>query len=96
MSEHSWPFRMGPFFDHVANQYDGVQVSNIDDGKGYYVAIAEPIEPTDDVVDVWSIGAGTGLDLVSILKRIPNARVNCVDVAPKMLERLRNRFAKTT
>ena len=93
---YSKPLPMGEFFDRVADQYDEVHTSHIDKGEEFYVAIAEPVAPTDAPIRVLSLGAGTGLDLVGIVKRAPNAHLDCVDVSSNMLAKLATRFADST
>lgn len=93
---YSRPLPMGEFFDRVVEQYDEVHTSHIDRGGEFYVAIAEPVLPTADPINVLSLGAGTGLDLVGIVARAPNAVLHCIDVAPMMLDRLAERFRAST
>jgi tRNA (cmo5U34)-methyltransferase len=90
---YSKPLPMGEFFDRVADQYDEVHTSHIDKGEEFYLAIAEPVAPTKAPIRVLSLGAGTGLDLVGIAVRAPNAHFDCVDVSEKMLAKLAARFA---
>lgn len=90
---YSRPLPMGEFFDRVVDQYDDVHTSHIDQGEAFYVAIAEPVTPTVTRIDVLSLGAGTGLDLVGVVERAPNAHLHCIDVAGLMLARLEARFA---
>lgn len=84
---------MGEFFDRVVDQYDEVHTSHIDNGRDFYVAIAEPVAPTTAPVQVLSLGAGTGLDLVGLVTRAPNAHLHCIDLSAKMLVKLQERFA---
>lgn len=90
---YSKPLRMGEFFDRVVDDYDEVHTSHIDRGREFYVAIAEPVAPTVEPINVLSLGAGTGLDLVGVVERAPNAHLHCIDLAGKMLDKLRDRFA---
>ena len=83
---------MGAFFDSVAPQYDVVQTSNIDRGPEYYAALANPLERTEADLRLLDLGAGTGLDLVCFFDKMPNLRVDCYDLAPKLLEQLVARF----
>lgn len=98
MSEdlYSRPLPMGEFFDRVAHQYDAVHTSHIDQGEAFYVAIGEPITPTNEPIRVLSLGAGTGLDLVAVVERAPNANIDCLDLSPRMLENLQDRFRAST
>ena len=45
----------------------------------------------DDTVEILDLGVGTGLELIELFKRFPDAKVTGVDVSEKMLERLKER-----
>lgn len=83
---------MGEFFDSVAHQYDIVHTSNIDRGEEYYQAIAIPFEVSNSELQILDLGAGTGLDLVSLFERLPLAHVDCVDLSEKLMKQLLSRF----
>jgi tRNA (cmo5U34)-methyltransferase len=83
---------MGEFFNSVAQQYDEVQTSNIDRGEEYYEALAAPFETTQHKVSLLSLGAGSGLDLVSPFQKIPFMQVDCVDMSDELMKILKNRF----
>lgn len=45
----------------------------------------------DDVKNILDLGAGTGLELIELFKRFPDAKITAVDISEKMLEKLKER-----
>jgi len=90
------PIKMGKFFDSVHHDYDEVHTSHIDNGKEFYIAISRPVKPTEERVRVLNIGCGTGLEFESILEKIPNAEVDCIDLSFKMLNLLEKRLKNSS
>lgn len=82
---------MQDFFNTRAEQYDAQQVKNIDGGSECYRVAAEFLPP--DTRDLLDLGCGTGLELESVFSRFPNIKVTGIDLAEKMLERLREKYA---
>lgn len=86
------PEEMGAFFDARADDYDDHMRKALDT-PAFYGAIADAITPTDDPITILDLGCGTGLELAGIFARAPRARVTGIDVAPRMLDLLRERHA---
>lgn len=82
---------MYEFFNQSAAAWDGV--FGVGSHPIVHQRMAEQITPTDAPLRLLDIGCGTGLELTPILGRIPNARVTCQDLAPKMLDRVKSKFA---
>jgi len=90
------PIKMGDFFDSVHKDYDEVHTSHIHNGNEFYKVISSPIQPTKEKVKVLNIGCGTGLEFESILKKIPCAEIDCIDLSSKMLNLLKKRLYQST
>ncbi len=86
------PARMGDFFNSVHKDYDEIHTSHIDNGKGFYTAISKPILSTEKNIKILNIGCGTGLEFESILLKVPNADIDCIDLSPEMLNLLKKRL----
>jgi tRNA (cmo5U34)-methyltransferase len=87
--------QMYDFFNSMAEVWDEFARTkmNMDSASEMYHAVASYIAPTDAEVRILDLGCGTGLELPQILARAPRARITGIDLAPKMLERLRTKFA---
>jgi tRNA (cmo5U34)-methyltransferase len=59
----------------------------------FYQAVAAPIEPTGEPLQILDLGCGTGLEIEALLQRAPNALITGVDLSTEMLERLRERYS---
>ena len=90
------PIKMGDFFDSVHKDYDEVHTSHINNGSEFYIAISKPITSTIEKIRVLNIGCGTGLEFESILKKIPFAQIDCIDLSLEMLNLLKERLNKST
>ncbi|MGI6082557.1 MAG: class I SAM-dependent methyltransferase [Limnochordia bacterium] len=84
---------MGEFFDHVSATYDEVHSSHIDRAEEYYAALADQVTATSSPVAVLDIGCGSGLELEGIFRKLPDARVHCVDLSRKLMDKLLHRYA---
>lgn len=82
---------MRDFFNARAEQYDLQQVKNIDGGSECYRVTADFLPP--DPQTLLDLGCGTGLELESVFSRFPNIKVTGIDLAEKMLEKLREKYA---
>ena len=88
------PEKMGVFFDRVAEKYDDVHKTLVyDDPEAFYAKVAEPMAPTGNVVQILDLGIGTGLQLDAVFDRVPNAHITGIDLAGKMLDLLREKYA---
>lgn len=81
---------MSAFFDARAEEYDVRHTGGIDAGEESKRILASFLpEGTRTLLD---LGVGTGLELVEIFRRFPDISVTGIDGAPKMLDKLRERF----
>ena len=73
------------FFNNKVSEYDISHESFMNTKK----------ELTDnlpsDVKNILDLGAGTGLELIELFKRFPDANVTAVDISENMLKRLKER-----
>ena len=76
---------MRGFFDEKAGGYDDVHLLMMGNKR----AITEMLP--DGVEKVLDLGAGTGLELIPLFERFPNARVTVVDISSEMLSALKKR-----
>lgn len=83
--------KMGEFFDRRLEGYEEHQLHEIDYAGEFYPFTAGllPDAPGSRILD---LGCGTGLELGFYFQRCPTARVTGIDLAPGMLERLREKF----
>lgn len=87
--------KMGEFFDNRLLIYDEHQLNAIDFAKEFYPKTASLL-PKKQHAKVLDLGCGTGLELESYLKNNPSAKITGIDLAPKMLEALKNKFKDKT
>ena len=82
---------MAEFFDRRLDIYDEHQLTCIDSAREFYpfTAALLPREPKSRVLD---LGCGTGLELEEYFRLNPAAHVTGIDLAPGMLEALREKF----
>lgn len=73
------------FFNDKIKEYDNVH-SQFMDTKAM---ITNSLN--NDIKKVLDLGVGTGLELVSLFKRFPNAEVTAIDITENMLEELKKR-----
>lgn len=76
---------MQTFFNERVDGYDNAH-ANIMESKERLTHTLP--ENTKKVLD---LGAGTGLELIALFERFPDARVTAVDISEKMLEQLQTR-----
>jgi len=83
--------KMKDFFNNRAENYEEHQLNNIDFAKEFYPFTAKclPILKNANILD---LGCGTGLELEEYFKINPSASITGIDLAPKMLETLKNKF----
>ena len=83
--------KMGEFFDRRLDGYDEHQLNCIDSAHEFLRFTAErlPREPRCAVLD---LGCGTGLELEFYFPLNPSAQITGIDLAPGMLQRLREKF----
>ncbi len=73
------------FFDMKADGYDDVHIKFMESKRAITPALPDN---TKSVVD---LGGGTGLELLPLFERFPQATVTVVDLSEKMLEKLMER-----
>lgn len=83
--------KIGEFFDNRLDIYDEHQLNCIESAKEFYKFTAEclPTRPGCRIID---LGCGTGLELEGYFKLNPTAKVTGIDLAPGMLNRMREKF----
>ncbi|MCK5128308.1 MAG: class I SAM-dependent methyltransferase [Clostridiales bacterium] len=78
---------MSQFFDRRVHDYD-VHMNSFDNYKRSLVELTSNIAATYDEINILDLGCGTGAELRYIFKQVPNAHVDCIDMADKMLKKL--------
>lgn len=80
--------KMGAFFDARLDIYDEHQLTCIDSAREFldFTAKQLPKEPHCQILD---LGCGTGLELEPYFALNPTAQITGIDLAPKMLARLK-------
>lgn len=83
--------KMGEFFDRRLDGYDEHQLTCIESAREFYPYTAGtlPAQPGARILD---LGCGTGLELKEYYLLNPAAKITGVDLAPGMLNVLRERF----
>lgn len=83
--------KMGEFFDHRLDGYDEHQLTCIESAREFYPYTARslPAQPDARILD---LGCGTGLELKEYFLLNPTAKITGIDLAPGMLDALRNNF----
>ena len=83
--------RMGDFFDARLGEYEAHQLTCIESAREFYPFTAKclPQAPGSRILD---LGCGTGLELGYYLESVPDAQITGIDLAPGMLDALRNKF----
>ena len=85
--------KMKEFFNKRAASYDTHMKSNIKDFNQFYNNIASEIKETDQVINILDIGCGTGLELEYIFQKAPYAKLFCIDLSEKMLDKLKEKYS---
>ena len=83
--------KMGDFFDARLGHYEEHQLTCIESAREFYPFTASclPQAPGSRVLD---LGCGTGLELGYYFEAVPTARITGIDLAPGMLDALREKF----
>ncbi len=85
--------RMAKFFDRRAAFYEEHMRRSVAGFEDFYRTVAAPIERTAEPIEILDLGCGTGLELESLFKRSPNARITAVDLSRGMLAKLSEKYA---
>jgi tRNA (cmo5U34)-methyltransferase len=83
--------KIGEFFDNRLDIYDEHQLNCIESAREFYKYTAECLPACPDC-RVLDLGCGTGLELEPYFSLNPSAKVTGIDLAPGMLNRLREKF----
>ena len=83
--------KMGEFFDARLNGYEEHQLTCIDSAREFYSFTAACL-PQIHGTRLLDLGCGTGLELDYYYEMVPSAEITGVDLAPGMLDKLRNKF----
>lgn len=83
--------KMGDFFDNRLSEYDKHQMTCIDSAEQFYLFTARCL-PAGAKSRILDLGCGTGLELERYFMLNPSAEVVGIDIAPKMLKTLKNKF----
>lgn len=73
------------FFGEKADGYDEVHLKLMGTKKDAIDAL------DNDIINVLDLGAGTGLELIYLFERFPNAKVTAIDITPEMLKKIKDR-----
>ena len=84
--------QMGEFFDRRLEGYEEHQLTAIAGAAQFYPYTADCL-PAGEGAQLLDLGCGTGLELNYYFARNPSAQVTCIDLAPGMLDALREKFA---
>ena len=83
--------KMAAFFDARLSGYDEHMLEDIEGAKEFYPFTADLL-PKGSGASVLDLGCGTGLELEFFFDRVPDARVTGIDLAPGMLQALKEKF----
>lgn len=83
--------RMDAFFDARVEGYDTHMLTEIEGAQEFYPFTAACL-PAAEAAELLDLGCGTGLELAWYFDRNPTASVTGIDLAPGMLQALREKF----
>ena len=83
--------KMGEYFDSRIDSYEHHQLTCIDSACEFYTFTAKCLPHTNNAC-VLDLGCGTGLELDYYFQIVPTAKITGIDLAPGMLNVLRNKF----
>ena len=87
--------KMGAFFDARLRGYEEHQLNTIESARTFYDFTAECL-PKEAGARILDLGCGTGLELDAFFRLNPEALVTGIDLAPGMLEALREKHPDKT
>jgi tRNA (cmo5U34)-methyltransferase len=88
------PEEMASFFNERASGYEEHMKETVESFDKYYACVSKPIDNTQNMIEILDLGCGTGLEIESILKKTPNARITCIDMSEGMLDLLKEKYMK--
>ncbi len=77
---------MANFFNERAKTYENHMRETVNSFDVYYDIVSSPIKETKEPIEILDLGCGTGLEISSILKKAPNAKITCIDMSDSMLD----------
>ena len=83
--------KMGAFFDARLDGYEDHQLNTIDSAREFYPYTAECLPKNADA-RILDLGCGTGLELDEYYLLNPSAKVTGIDLAPGMLNALKQKY----
>ena len=83
--------KMGEFFDSRLIGYEDHQLTCIDSAREFYPFTASCL-PQVHGTCLLDLGCGTGLELGYYCELVPSAEITGIDLAPGMLDELRNKY----
>ena len=83
--------KMGEFFDSRLDDYDKHQLTCIDSAIEFYSFTASCLPQVVDS-NILDLGCGTGLEIGYYFEIVPTAKITGIDLAPGMLNVLKNKF----
>ena len=84
--------KMGDFFDSRLDGYDEHQLTCIESAQEFYPYTADSL-PKETNAHILDLGCGTGLELEEYFLQNPTAKITGIDLAPGMLNALREKFS---
>ena len=84
--------RMGEFFDNRLDGYEEHQLTCIESAQEFYPFTASCL-PLKENANILDLGCGTGLELSYYFKLNPSAKITGIDLAPRMLAVLKEKFS---
>jgi len=84
---------MAEFFDRRAASYDEHMRRSVTEFEDFHKNVAEPIGRTGKPIAILDLGCGTGLELLPIFEKAPNAQITAVDLSREMLTKLAEKYA---
>ena len=82
---------MDSYFDERVEIYDEIhQQTGISWGIQIRDMVADYLP--ENSIRILDLGCGTGLELEGVLKKVPNAKIECLDLSEKMLEKLKEKY----
>jgi len=73
------------FFNEKIDEYDQTHATYMNTKNELTYNLPE------NVTNILDLGVGTGLELIELFKKYPNAKVTAIDISENMLERLKQR-----
>lgn len=84
--------RIENYFNDIADVYDE-RINSTASGAEEYVKQTAAALPNRKNMRILDLGCGSGHELGEILRKNDTVHFTCIDLAPKMLQRLRNRYS---